>query len=123
LSCADTTARCQPTSRAEAVITVLVLLGQVFELKAREQTSGAIRALLYLAPKRARRIGRDGIDEEVASMRWWRATACACGPAESVPVDGQVLEGRSTVDESMVTGGVAARPPRKPAPGRSAGPN
>ena len=64
------------------MITVLVLLGQVLELRAREQTGGAIRALLDLAPKTARRVRADGADEEVAARRGARsATGCACGPA------------------------------------------
>ena len=89
---------------AAAVITVLVLLGQVLELKAREQTSGAIRALLDLAPKRARRIRADGNDEEVALDAVVVGDRLRVRPGESVPVDGEVLEGRSSVDESMVTG-------------------
>ncbi len=89
---------------AAAVITVLVLLGQVLELKAREQTSGAIRALLDLAPKRARRIGADGNDEEVGLDAVVAGDRLRVRPGESVPVDGEVLEGRSSVDESMVTG-------------------
>jgi P-type Cu+ transporter len=89
---------------AAAVITVLVLLGQVLELKAREQTSGAIRALLDLAPKRARRIGADGSDEEVGLEAVVVGDRLRVRPGESVPVDGEVLEGRSAVDESMVTG-------------------
>ena len=89
---------------AAAVITVLVLLGQVLELKAREQTSGAIRALLDLAPKRARRIGADGSDEDVALEAVVAGDRLRVRPGERVPVDGEILEGRSTVDESMVTG-------------------
>ncbi len=89
---------------AAAVITVLVLLGQVLELKAREQTSGAIRALLDLAPKRARRIRADGSDEEVGLDAVVVGDRLRVRPGESVPVDGAVLEGRSSVDESMVTG-------------------
>jgi Cu+-exporting ATPase len=89
---------------AAAVITVLVLLGQVLELKAREQTSGAIKALLNLAPKRARRIGADGNDEEVALEAVVAGDRLRVRPGESVPVDGEILEGRSSVDESMVTG-------------------
>jgi Cu+-exporting ATPase len=89
---------------AAAVITVLVLLGQVLELKAREQTSGAIRALLDLAPKRARRLRADGSDEEVGLDAVVVGDRLRVRPGESVPVDGEVLEGRSSVDESMVTG-------------------
>jgi Cu+-exporting ATPase len=89
---------------AAAVITVLVLLGQVLELKAREQTGGAIRALLDLAPKRARRVRADGSDEEVGLDAVAVGDRLRVRPGESVPVDGEVLEGRSAVDESMVTG-------------------
>src|SRR6516164_1226474 len=89
---------------AAAVITVLVLLGQVLELKAREQTSGAIKALLNLAPKRARRVGADGNDEDVALEAVVAGDQLRVRPGESVPVDGEILEGRSSVDESMVTG-------------------
>jgi P-type Cu+ transporter len=89
---------------AAAVITVLVLLGQVLELKARERTGGAIRALLDLAPKRARRIGADGSDEEVDLEAVAVGDRLRVRPGESVPVDGEVLEGRGAVDESMVTG-------------------
>jgi Cu+-exporting ATPase len=89
---------------AAAVITVLVLLGQVLELRAREQTSGAIRALLNLAPKRATRIRADGSDEEVGLDAVVVGDRLRVRPGESVPVDGEVLEGRSSVDESMVTG-------------------
>ena len=83
---------------------MLVLLGQVLELKAREQTSGAIRALLDLAPKRARRIRTDGNDEEVDLDAVVVGDRLRVRPGESMPVDGEVLEGRSSVDESMVTG-------------------
>ena len=89
---------------AAAVITVLVLLGQVLELRAREQTSGAIRALLDLAPKRARRIKPDGADEEVDLGAVLVGDRLRVRPGESIPVDGEVLEGRSSVDESMLTG-------------------
>ena len=89
---------------AAAVITVLVLLGQILELRAREQTSGAVRALLNLAPKTARRIRTDGSDEDV-SLDWIVVgDRLRVRPGESVPVDGALLEGRSTIDESMVTG-------------------
>jgi Cu+-exporting ATPase len=89
---------------AAAVITVLVLLGQVLELRAREQTSGAIRALLDLAPKTARRIRADGTDEDIALEEVQLDDRLRVRPGERVPVDGEVLEGRSAVDESMVTG-------------------
>ncbi len=89
---------------AAAVITVLVLLGQVLELKARERTSGAIRALLDLAPKRARRLRPDGGDEEVDLEAVEVGDRLRVRPGDSVPVDGELLEGRSSVDESMVTG-------------------
>ena len=89
---------------AAAVITVLVLLGQVLELRARETTSGAIRALLDLAPKTARRIRQDGTEEEVQLDQVQVADRLRVRPGEKVPVDGIVVEGRSAVDESMVTG-------------------
>jgi Cu+-exporting ATPase len=89
---------------AAAVITVLVLLGQVLELRAREQTGGAIRALLDLAPKRARRIGPGGSEEDVPLVAVAVGDRLRVRPGESVPVDGAVVEGRSAVDESMVTG-------------------
>ncbi|MEP7161597.1 MAG: heavy metal translocating P-type ATPase [Dermatophilaceae bacterium] len=89
---------------AAAVITVLVLLGQVLELRAREQTSGAIRALLDLSPKTARRITDDGSDEEIALADVQLGDRLRVRPGELVPVDGAVQEGRSFVDESLVTG-------------------
>ena len=89
---------------AAAVITVLVLLGQVLELRAREQTGGAIRALLDLAPKTARRIRPDGTDEDVGLDAVAVGDRLRVRPGEKVPVDGELLEGRSAVDESMVTG-------------------
>jgi Cu+-exporting ATPase len=89
---------------AAAVITVLVLLGQVLELRAREQTGGAIRALLKLAPKTARRVRAAGEDEEVALERVHVGDRLRVRPGDGVPVDGVVLEGKSAVDESMVTG-------------------
>jgi P-type Cu+ transporter len=89
---------------AAAVITVLVLLGQVLELRARAQTSGAIRALLDLAPKTARRLRADGSDEEVPLDAVVAGDRLRVRPGEKVPVDGVVLEGRSFVDESLVTG-------------------
>jgi Cu+-exporting ATPase len=89
---------------AAAVITVLVLLGQVLELRAREKTGSAIRALLNLAPKIARRIRGDGSDEEVPLEQVKIGDRLRVRPGDSVPVDGAVEEGRSAVDESMVTG-------------------
>jgi Cu+-exporting ATPase len=89
---------------AAAVITVLVLLGQLLELRARETTSGAIRALLDLSPKRARRVRADGSDEEVTLDEVLVGDTLRVRPGEKVPVDGVVLDGRGTVDESMVTG-------------------
>jgi P-type Cu+ transporter len=89
---------------AAAVITVLVLLGQVLELRAREATGGAIRALLDLAPKTARRIRPDGTDEDVGLDVVAVGDRLRVRPGEKVPVDGELLEGRSTLDESMVTG-------------------
>ncbi|MGL4442251.1 MAG: copper-translocating P-type ATPase, partial [Alsobacter sp.] len=89
---------------AAAVITVLVLLGQVLELRARESTSGAIRALLDLAPKTARRLRGDGNEEDVALDIVEVGDRLRVRPGEKVPVDGKVVEGRSAVDESMVTG-------------------
>ncbi|MGO9049950.1 MAG: copper-transporting P-type ATPase [Xanthobacteraceae bacterium] len=89
---------------AAAVITVLVLLGQVLELRAREKTGSAIRALLNLAPKTARRIRDGGVDEEVPLEQVTIGDRLRVRPGDSVPVDGVVEEGRSAVDESMVTG-------------------
>jgi heavy metal translocating P-type ATPase len=93
---------------AAAVITALVLLGQVLELRARESTSGAIRALLDLTPKTARRLGSAGSDagrdEEVTLDLVQVGDLLRVRPGEAVPVDGQVHDGRSTLDESMVTG-------------------
>jgi len=89
---------------AAAVITVLVLLGQVLELRAREATSGAIKALLQLAPKTARRIGEDGADHEVQIDSLAVGDKLRVRPGEKVPVDGVILEGRSSLDESLVTG-------------------
>src|SRR3984885_1413891 len=89
---------------AAGVITVLVLLGQVLELRAREQTGGAIRALLNLAPKTTRRIRDDGSDEEIPLEQVHIGDRLRVRPGDSVPVDGVVIEGRSAVDESMVTG-------------------
>jgi Cu+-exporting ATPase len=89
---------------AAAVITVLVLLGQVLELRAREQTGGAIRALLNLAPKTARRLRQDGADEEIPVSDVVVADRLRVRPGEGIPVDGTVSDGKSAVDESMVTG-------------------
>ena len=89
---------------AAAVITVLVLLGQVLELRAREQTGGAIRALLKLAPKTAHRLKASGEDEEVALELIQVGDRLRVRPGDGVPVDGEVLDGKSAVDESMVTG-------------------
>jgi len=89
---------------AAAVITVLVLLGQVLELRAREQTSGAIRALLDLSPKMARRIRDDGTDEDVSLDAVAAGERLRVRPGERVPVDGEIVDGRSAIDESMVTG-------------------
>ncbi|WP_420831427.1 copper-transporting P-type ATPase [Bradyrhizobium acaciae] len=89
---------------AAAVITVLVLLGQVLELRAREATSGAIKALLDLAPKTARRMQADGADEEVEIAALKVGDRLRVRPGEKVPVDGEIVDGRSSLDESMVTG-------------------
>jgi P-type Cu+ transporter len=89
---------------AAAVITVLVLLGQVLELRARSQTSGAIRALLGLAPRTARRLRPDGTEEEIPLEHVQPGDRLRVRPGEKIPVDGRVLEGTSAVDESMLTG-------------------
>ncbi|HET6403695.1 MAG TPA: copper-translocating P-type ATPase [Candidatus Thermoplasmatota archaeon] len=89
---------------AAAVITTLVLLGQVLELRARHRTGAAIRALLGLAPKTARRVRPDGTEEDVPLSEVYRGDTLRVRPGEKVPVDGVVLEGKSSVDESMVTG-------------------
>ncbi len=89
---------------AAAVITVLVLLGQVLELRARAATSGAIKALLGLAPKTARRIAADGSEADVAIEEIHPGDLLRLRPGEKVPVDGTVEEGRASVDESLVTG-------------------
>jgi Cu+-exporting ATPase len=89
---------------AAAVITVLVLLGQVLELKARSQTSGAIKALLGLAPKTARRIAADGTESDVDLGAIQVGDRLRVRPGEKIPTDGVVIEGRSSVDESMVSG-------------------
>jgi len=89
---------------AAAVITVLVLLGQVLELRARERTSGAIRALLDLAPRTARRLLDDGGEEEVSLDRISVGDRLRVRPGEKIPVDAVVEDGRSAIDEAMVTG-------------------
>ncbi len=89
---------------AAAVITTLVLLGQVLELRARARTGGAIRALLGLAPKTARRIEPDGDERDVPLDRVQVGDRLRVRPGEKVPVDGEVLEGSSSIDESMLTG-------------------
>jgi len=89
---------------AAAIITTLVLLGQVLELRARSQTSGAIRALLDLAPKMARLVRDDGGEEDIPLEQVKPGDKLRIRPGEKVPVDGVVLEGHSAVDESMITG-------------------
>ena len=89
---------------AAAVITALVLLGQVLELGARERTSGALKALLDLTPKTARRVRDDGTDEEVSLDLIAVGDRLRVRPGEKVPVDGAILDGRASLDESMVTG-------------------
>src|SRR5262249_21019679 len=89
---------------AAAVIVTLVLLGQVLELRARSQTSSAIRALLDLTPKRARRLSDEGTDEDIPLEAVVPGDRLRVRPGESVPVDGVVLEGASSVDESTLTG-------------------
>ena len=89
---------------AAAIIVVLVLLGQLLELRAREATGGAIRALLDLAPKTARRLNADGSDDEISLGLVVTGDALRVRPGEAVPVDGTVTQGYSTIDESMVTG-------------------
>src|SRR5690606_27295606 len=86
------------------VIVSLTLLGQLLELRARSATSGAIRALLGLAPKTARRLREDGSEEDVPLEHVHIGDRLRVRPGEKVPVDGVVLEGRSSVDESMITG-------------------
>jgi len=89
---------------AAAVIVTLVLLGQVLELRARRSTSGAIRALLGLAAKTARRIAPDGSESDVAIEDVQAGDRLRVRPGEKVPVDGRVIEGRTVIDESMITG-------------------
>jgi Cu+-exporting ATPase len=94
----------EPYFDTAAVVTVLVLLGQVLELRARGQTTAAIRKLLGLTPKTARRVRPDGTEEDVAIDRIQVGDLLRVRPGERVPVDGVVTEGRSTVDESMLSG-------------------
>jgi Cu+-exporting ATPase len=89
---------------ASAIIVTLVLLGQVLELRARRQTSSAIKALLDLSPKTARRLRADGTEEEISLDRIQRGDRLRVRPGDRVPVDGVVEEGSSAVDESMITG-------------------
>jgi Cu+-exporting ATPase len=89
---------------AAAVVTTLVLLGQVLELRARQNTSGAIRALLNLAPPQAHVLGADGTEKDVSLDQVKRGDRLRIRPGERVPVDGTIREGASAVDESMVTG-------------------
>lgn len=89
---------------AAAVITALVLLGQVLELRARNKTGNAIRALLGLAPKTARRVKPDGTEEDIPVEHIHVGDLLRVRPGEKIPVDGEVTEGRSLVDESMITG-------------------
>src|SRR5208282_5829250 len=89
---------------AAAAITTLVLLGQVMELRARSRTSAAIRALLDLSPKTARRLGADGSEKDIPLEQVQPGDRLRVRPGEKIPVDGILLEGRSTVDESMITG-------------------
>lgn len=103
-NCEGTAERSRSTSRPRRVITVLVLLGQVLELRAREKTSGAIKALPDLAPKTAIRVQADGSDETVQIDTIRPGEMLRVRPGEKVPVDGELVEGRGTVDESMVTG-------------------
>jgi Cu+-exporting ATPase len=104
---------------AAAVITVLVLLGQVLELRAREQTGGAIRALLNLAPKTARRLREGGDDEEIPVSDVQVGDRLRVRPGDGIPVDGEVLEGKSAVNEAMVTG--ESMPASKEADGKLIG--
>lgn len=89
---------------ASAVIVTLVLLGQMLELKARHQTSGSLRALLELAPNTARRVNQDGSEEDVSLDDLKKGDQLRVRPGEKIPVDGVIVEGSSTIDESMVTG-------------------
>ncbi|HEV2247582.1 MAG TPA: copper-translocating P-type ATPase, partial [Terriglobia bacterium] len=104
---------------AAAGITALVLLGQVLELRARSQTSSAIRALLGLAPKTARRLAEDGTEDDIPLDQVIHGDRLRVRPGEKVPVDGKVLDGASYVDESMITG--EPTPVEKSAGGRVTG--
>jgi Cu+-exporting ATPase len=101
---------------AAAAIVTLVLVGQVLELRARGRTGAAIRALLDLSPRTARRIRDDGGDEEVALAEVAPGDRLRCRPGEKIPVDGVVLEGASAVDESMITGEAVPVPKRAGSP-------
>src|SRR5262249_29331570 len=94
----------EPYFDTAAVITVLILLGQVLELRARSQTSGAIRRLLGLAPKTGRVVRPDGREEDAALDQIQVGDLLRVRPGEKIPVDGTVTEGRSSVDESMISG-------------------
>jgi Cu+-exporting ATPase len=96
--------RPDPYFEAAAAITTLVLLGQVMELRARSRTSAAIRALLDLSPKTARLLNRDGAEKDIPLEQVKPGDRLRVRPGEKVPVDGEVLEGRSAIDESMITG-------------------
>ncbi len=89
---------------AAAVIVVLILLGQVLELKARSQTGAAIKALLGLAPKTARKVNEDGSEEDIPLEHVKKGDRLRVRPGEKIPVDGIVIEGKTNVDESMITG-------------------
>ena len=89
---------------AAAVITTLLLMGQVLELRGREQTSSALRALLDLAPKIARKINADGVEVEITLDQVQVGDLLKVRPGEKIPVDGKIIEGHSTIDESMITG-------------------
>ena len=89
---------------AAGVVVALVLLGQVLELRARAVTGRAIRALLNLAPKTAHRIGAEGVESEIPLAAIETGDQLLVRPGEAIPVDGEVTEGRSPVDESMLTG-------------------
>jgi Cu+-exporting ATPase len=104
---------------AAAVITVLVLVGQVLELGARNRTGSAIRSLLNLTPKSARRVRADGVEEDVSLDQVQVGDRLRVRPGERVPCDGKVLEGSSFVDESMITG--EATPVEKPPGSRMTG--
>lgn len=112
LSFRDADGRVGVYYEAAAVITTLVLLGQVLELRARNATSGAIRALLELVPPFARRLLSDGSEEDISIDHLREGDRLRVRPGEKVPVDGRIEEGRSTIDESMITG--------EPVPGQKA---